>query len=270
VIIDAHCHVWPDDIARKVLAARPVGLSPMADGTIAGLRTTMDEAGIDRGCCLGVALSAKTVQRTNEFIGSVDRSRFFAFGTVHPGLSPDENLRSLTDNGIDGVKVHPIFQGISLSNPSIRETLQGVAELGLVVITHAGNAGEDDEANRRAAPSEVLHLAEAIPTLKLIACHYGGYHLLDEAERCLAGSSLVLETSWPPSMAELDGDRIKDIIERHGADRIVFGSDWPLADPAREISTIRGLGLSPEAQSAVLGGTLAGLLNVHDIEGESR
>ena len=78
MIIDAHCHVWPDHIAPKVLATRPASLDPVHDGTIAGLRATMDAAGVDRAMVLGVANVARTVERTNEFIGvgrPVGRSR---------------------------------------------------------------------------------------------------------------------------------------------------------------------------------------------------
>lgn len=269
MIIDAHAHVWPDEVARQVLAAKPVGLDPMADGTVAGLTTMMDEAGIDRVCCLGVAHVAKNVQRTNEFIGAVDRRRFIPFGTIHPDLSVEENLRSLRENAIRGVKFHPIFQGVSLANPRVRDIMAALADEDIVVLTHAG-AGGDEEANRYGAPIEVLRVAEAIPTLKLIACHYGGYHCLDEAEACLTGSAVVLETSWPPSIADLDGERIRGIIERHGAHRFVFGSDWPMADPAQEMATIRGLGLSADDEAAVLGGTLAGLLNLNSSEGNQR
>ena len=84
VIVDAHCHVWPDHIAKQVLAARPVGLDPRHDGTLAGLLRTMDEAGIDRALTLGIANVPRNVARTNEWIGGVDRSRFTPFGTVHP------------------------------------------------------------------------------------------------------------------------------------------------------------------------------------------
>jgi hypothetical protein len=266
MIVDVHCHVWPDEIARQVLATRPVGLTPMGDGTLDGLLRTMDAAGIDRACCLGVATVAKNVEKTNQFIGSVDRSRFFAFGTIHPDLSVEENLRSLSENDIQGVKLHPIFQSIALSDPRVREILMGVAEAGLVVITHAGDGG-DESANRRGAPSEILALSVAVPGLKLIACHYGGYHRLDEATQCLVGTNVVLETSWPPSIADLDAAQIKSIIERHGAHRFVFGSDWPMADPAREIATIRSLGLTAIDEDALLGGTLADMLSSHTNEG---
>jgi uncharacterized protein len=261
MIVDAHCHVWPDHIAPLVLANRPAGLDPRYDGTVDGLRRTMDEAGIDRAMCLAIAAVPKHVAGTNRFVGSIDRSRFIPFGTVHPGLSVEENLKHLQDNGIPGVKLHPLFQELSLGDPKVHDILRGLAEAGIVVITHAG-AGGDEDANERGAPRHLRSIVDTIPDLTLIACHYGGYHLLDEAEEQVVGSRAILETSWPPTMADLDRDRVRALVGRHGADRIVFGSDWPMTDPAAEIAGIRALGLATRDEEAILGGNLAALLGL--------
>jgi predicted TIM-barrel fold metal-dependent hydrolase len=261
MIVDAHCHVWPDAIAPRVLATRPSGLDPVGDGTLDGLRRTMDAAGVDKAMCLAIAALPKHVAGTNRFVGAIDRDRFVPFGTVHPGLSVEENLRHLRDNGIPGVKLHPLFQELSLGDPKVVDILRGLAEAGIVVITHAG-AGGDAAANERGAPRHIVSIVEGIPDLKLIACHFGGYHLLDEAEQRVVGTRVTLETSWPPTLAGLDGKRIRALIERHGARRVVFGSDWPMADPAAEIAAVRALGLDRKDEEAVLGGNLATLLGV--------
>jgi uncharacterized protein len=261
MIIDAHCHVWPDHIAAKVLAARPASLDPVHDGTLDGLRATMAAAGIGHAMVLGVANVARTVQRTNEWIGAVDRSVFTPFGTVHPDLAPEVNVRSLLDNGIGGVKLHPLFQDLSLDDPRVIELLHALAAAGIVVITHAG-AGGSDEANHRGSPAALRAALDAVPTLTLIACHFGGYHRLDEADELMVGSRAYLETSWPPRLADLDRDRIRSLIRRHGADRVIFGSDWPMADPGAEIAAVRELGLEPAETDAILGGTLAGLIGL--------
>jgi predicted TIM-barrel fold metal-dependent hydrolase len=261
VIIDAHCHVWPDHIAAAVLAGRPAGLDARHDGTVDGLRRTMDAAGIDRAVCLGVAHAARTVPRTNEFIGSLDRARFMPFGTVHPDLPAAANLRSLQDNGITGVKLHPLFQDLSLADPRVVSLLAVLADAGIIVITHVG-AGGDSGANDRGSPAALRALLDAVPGLRLIACHFGGYHRLDEAEDLVVGSRAVLETSWPPTTAGLDQARIRDIIARHGAGRVVYGSDWPMTDPAAEIAAVRALGLPADQEAAILGGNLAALLGI--------
>jgi predicted TIM-barrel fold metal-dependent hydrolase len=261
MIIDAHCHVWPDHIAAQLLAGRPAGLDPVHDGTVSGLQRTMDRAGIDRAVCLGVATAARTVQHTNEFIGALDRVRFVPFGTVHPGLPDEVNLRSLRDNGITGVKLHPLFQDLSLSDPRVIGLLGALADARIIVITHVG-AGGDPAANERGSPRALRAALDQVPGLQVIACHFGGYRQLDQAERFLLGSRAVLETSWPPRLAGLDQGRVSRIIARHGADRVVFGSDWPMSEPAAEIAAIRALGLPPAAEKAVLGGTLAALLGL--------
>jgi predicted TIM-barrel fold metal-dependent hydrolase len=261
VIIDAHAHIWPDHIAAQVLAAKPVGLEPVADGTVTGLLRAMDQASIDMSCALAIANVARTVARTNEFVGGLDRSRLVPFGTVHPDLSVAENIRLLEDNGIRAVKLHPIFQQLSLVDPRVIEIMQALAERDFAVLTHAG-AGGDAAATGRGAPSNVAALVVAVPDLTLIACHFGGYHLLDDAERELVGRRLVLETSWPPTVGALDGDQVATIIRAHGPDKVVFGSDWPMADPAAEMKAIRSWGLSAPDEAAVLGGNLARLLKI--------
>ncbi|WP_328810498.1 amidohydrolase family protein [Rhodococcus sp. NBC_00294] len=261
MIIDAHCHVWPDDIARKVLANRPVGLDPVHDGTLDGLRRTMDAAGIDMAMTLAVANVGRTVRRTNEFVGQVDRSRFIPFGTVHPDLTVEENLAALRDNGVVGVKLHPLFQEVAFSDERTREILIALAENDIPVIAHVGSGG-DDHQNANGAPENLHAMLSDITGLRLIAAHYGGYQVLDEAEQWSVGTSAYLETSWPPSMGVLDPERVIAIIRRHGADRVLYGSDWPMTDPATEIAAVRALGLSPEEESGILGGNLARLLGI--------
>lgn len=261
MIIDCHMHVWPDHVADAMQSQRPAGMPLRSNGKLSGLLATMDAAEIDLGLALGVAVKPSTVARTNEFIGTVPRDRLVPMGTVHPDLTVAENLKHLRDNGIVGVKLHPLFQSVSLGDPKVLELLAALAEEGMPVVTHVG-AGADDEANDRGAPSLLRKLADALPALKLIACHFGGYHRLDEAEQHVVGSSVTLETSWPPAMAELDPERVVTLIRRHGADRVVFGSDWPMADPAAEIASIRNLGLTPAEETAILGGNLARILGL--------
>lgn len=261
MIIDAHCHVWPDEIARRILADRPVGLDPVHDGTLDGLRRTMDTAGIDMAMTLAVANVGRTVRRTNEFVGQVDRSRFIPFGTVHPDLTVEDNLAALRDNGVVGVKLHPLFQEVSFADERTREILVALAENDIPVISHVGSGG-DHQQNLRGAPKDLHALMATIPGLRLIAAHYGGFEVLDEAEEWSVGLDVHLETSWPPSMGALDGDRITAIIRRHGADRVVFGSDWPMTDPATEIAAIKALGLTRDEEAGILGDNLARLLRL--------
>jgi predicted TIM-barrel fold metal-dependent hydrolase len=108
----------------------------------------------------------------------------------------------------------------------------------------------------------IRNIARQFPDLRLMACHFGGYKILDDAEEMLEGADVVLETSWPPSLATLQPDRVRRLIRNHGAERVVFGSDWPMTSPADEIRAVQGLGLTDAELEWVLGGTIARVLRL--------
>ncbi len=257
MIFDAHTHVWPDKIARRALAGRVEGLHASGDGTVSGLLASMDRCGIDRALALGIADQAKYVDRTNEFISGIRSDRLTPFGTVHVDLPAEENLASLRRHGVRGVKLHPLFQGFALNDKRLWEMFEAFGPE-IAVISHVGEGG-DAEANARSSPRMIADIARTFPDLRLMACHFGGYRLFEQAREELAGADVVLETSWPPTLAGLAPSEVRRLITDHGAERIVFGSDWPMTDPAAEIAAVRALGLRDEDTELVLGGTLTRL-----------
>ena len=154
---------------------------------------------------------------------------------------------SCEDNGIRGVKLHPLFQDLSLADPRVRRADAGA---GRAPGSRSSPTPAPAATRRRtsaARPHAPARAARRGPDLTLIACHYGGYHRLDEAEAAVVG---LRGRSWRPRGRRPLGRRSTRtgcgaIIARHGADRVVFGSDWPMTDPAAEIAAIRALGLRP-------------------------
>ncbi|MGI5242245.1 amidohydrolase family protein [Dactylosporangium sp. CA-139066] len=259
LVIDGHTHVYPDRVAKKALAGSVSDLKRFGDGTVAGLAEVMAAAGVDRSVCLGVANTPDRVDNANRFAGSLDPGLFIGFGSVHPGLSPEENVASLRAHGLRGAKIHPMFQNVRLDDPRLHATLDAMQGEFAVVI-HVGAAGDDP--GERCSPVMLAELARLFPRLDLIACHFGGYRHFEQAAEVVCGLPVYLDTSWPPSLAALQPERVRAVVERHGPDRVVFASDWPMADPAAEIEAIRALGLSADDTAAVLGGNLARLLSI--------
>lgn len=257
MIIDGHNHVWPDAVARRALSGNIPGMELFGDGTVAALAAAQEEAGIDRSVCLAVANGPERVGSANRFVGSLDRARFVPFGTIHPRLAPEDNLASLRAHGVLGVKLHPVFQGYRLDDPALYDVLAAL-EGELPVIVHVGEGGGAD--GSACTPAMLRALATAFPRLAVIACHLGGYHKLAEARDEIVGLPVHIDTSWPPSLATLDPTTVRDIIRRHGVERVVFSSDWPTASPAAEVVAIRALGLDDDETAAVLGGNLSRLL----------
>jgi hypothetical protein len=259
MIIDSHTHVYPDAVAKRAIGGAPGDLKRYGDGTVSSLTDVMARSGVDRSVCLGVANSPDRVDNANRFAGSLDPARFIGFGSVHPGLSPEQNVASLRAHGLRGAKVHPMFQNLRLDDPSLLATLDAMSGE-FAVIIHVGAAGEDP--GERCTPAMLADIARQLPRLDLIACHFGGYRRFEEAVETVIGLPVHLDTSWPPSLATLAPERVRAVIEKHCPDRVVFASDWPMADPAAEIEAIRALGLSDDDTDAVLGGNLARLLGL--------
>lgn len=256
MIIDAHTHIWPDKIADIALTANPVpGLEPRGDGKVSGLEQSMLRTGVDLSCCLAIANEARHVHRVNEFVAGVASETRFPVGTVHVDLPVEENIESLRRNGITAVKVHPLFQRFALDDPRLWDIFEAFGDE-FSVIAHVG-AGGDAFTNSLSSPDMVRRITRQFPELRLVACHFGGYKLFDDAEELLSGSDVVLETSWPPSLALLRPERVKRLIRHHGSERIAFGSDWPMTDPKAELEALDSLGLRSDEIENVLGATLA-------------
>ena len=258
MIIDAHTHVWPDKVAPRALSGNGTGFSHVGDGTLSGLRASMASSGVDRSVVLGVANNASAVEKVCRFSSSIAATDIVPLGAVHVDLPVEDNVRLLRDNELVGIKVHPLYQGFGLDDPRLVERMDAM-DAGMVAVVHVGTGG-DGKPVVGSTPTLLRDLARAVPHVNVIACHFGGYHHLDEAFEVICGSGIVVDTSWPPSLGEIAPDRVRDFIRRHGADKVVFASDWPTADPAREIQVLQDLGLPADEVAHVLGLNMQALL----------
>ncbi|MFA4929047.1 MAG: amidohydrolase family protein [Patulibacter sp.] len=263
MIIDGHVHVWPDKIARIALGSPSDGLPRFGDGTTASAIESFRRAGIDKGVCLAVADTPERLESANRFVGGLDPEWFIGFGSVHPGRTPEENVALLRENGLKGVKLHPLFQGYALDDPKLWDVLAAL-EGEFPALFHVGPEFPGDPKGALATPKMIREINAAFPKLEIIAAHFGGFNAWDEAMAEVHGLDVYLDTSWVPSVATLDPKQVRSAIERHGAERVVFATDWPMADPEAEIAAIRGLGLSDTDTDAILGGNFARLLGLDD------
>ena len=258
-ILDIHTHVWPDSIAAKAMAPAIPEIPRRGDGRVASLLKAMDEAGVARSVCLGIAGDSSRVEAANRFAGSLPGARLIGFGSLYPDWTPDAIVANLRANKLRGIKLHPIYQHYDLSDRRLAEILDAL-QGEFIVLTHVGSVGDGSDDNA-CSPAKVLHLMREFPRLELVAAHFGGYRMLDTAEEALVGRPIHIDTSWPPGLATLDPHRIRRLIEKHGPDRVIFGSDWPMASQAEGVSAIRALGLPEDETRAILGGNLSRLIS---------
>ncbi len=254
-IIDAHVHLYPDNVAEKVtpMLSGKFGNEPSFDGTVGGCKTHMRTCGVAASLNLPVATDAHQVAHTNEFwedyvqgvpIQRDGEPQVFSLASLHPETpNKAEEIERIASAGFAGVKFHPEYQKFRFNDPSMDETWDALSAQGLVAYLHAGG----ERVFRppfHSSPAEIHRLHERFPRLKIVAAHLGGFGMWDETEACLVGKDVFLDLSH--TFYWMNDEQIFRIIRSHGAHRILFGSDAPWQDAGRVFEALLALPLSRE------------------------
>ena len=257
-IIDFHAHIFPEKIAGK--AAKAIGdfysIGMNSPGTPASLVESGERIGVAKYIVHSTATRPQQVRPINDFIISeiAAEKRFVGFGTLHPEFAETEaEVRRVREAGLFGIKLHPDFQAFQADAPAMDPIYDIIAHYKMPVLFHAGDIRYDCSGPRRIARALDKH-----PDLTVIAAHFGGYTQWDEALECLAGRDLWLDTS--SSLWKLPAKDALRIIAKHGHERFLFGSDFPLWGHADELERIYSLKLPEEQLEAILFGNGARLL----------
>ena len=142
MIVDFHTHTFPERIAAAALeklkhASRTV---PFCSGTEEGLRQSMKKAGIDRSVVLPVATNPYKTQTINDLsMRMMEDAELIYFGAIHPDTPQAmAELARIAQAGIKGIKLHPVYQGVNFDDARTLRILEKAGELGMIVLTHAG------------------------------------------------------------------------------------------------------------------------------------
>jgi predicted TIM-barrel fold metal-dependent hydrolase len=120
-------------------------------------------------------------------------------------------------------------------------------EAKLPILIHTGDYRYD-----YSNPNRLLPVLKAYPHLTVIGAHLGGWSVWAEACDRLAGiPNLYVDCS--STFPFFDKEKAKELIGRWGYDRVLFGSDYPMWDPATELDVFLSLNLGEEANRAILG-----------------
>ena len=241
-LIDIHTHIYPDDIAQKatdsVQQFYGIGSGTM-DGTVKMLLEKGKEAGIDQYVILPVAIRPDRVQGINDYIQQEAKKHpyFIPFGTVHAAMDGlmDEVERILS-LGVKGVKMHPDSQRFHIDDPRLfpmYEALRGRVP----VMLHMGDLRYD-----YSHPIKLRKILDMFPGLDVIAAHFGGYSMYDTALELLGDTNCIMDVS--SSLMFMEGGKAEYYIGRYGAERLAFGTDYPMWDPVVETQRFLDLKLT--------------------------
>lgn len=249
-IIDAHAHIFPPQIAYK--AAGSIGayynLKMFADGTIESLLKNGKEINVYKYLVHSTATKVGQIQSINNFIAESkdENSCFIGFGTLHPKM---QNVESEVDRiislGLKGVKLHPEFQKFYIDDESMFP-IYAALEGKLPILMHTG-----DSVKTSSSPKRLAKILEKFPNLVVIAAHFGGYDMWDESIEYLVGRKNVYFDTCS-SLFKMDLDKARKIIRDHGADKVLFGTDYPMWSHLNELNRFEKLELTDEECELIL------------------
>jgi len=243
LIIDAHTHIFPDDIAQRILetTARNFNIKTYGKGTAADLITKMDKYEIRYAVVHMVSPTPASVKETNSWLIRIKEERLIKFGTLHPRLKnlPQE-IDRLKDHNINGVKLQPDVQTFTVDDRPVTYPLyEALAKKSMAVMFHVG--GEPHPApHNRSKPDMILRVAKDFPELNIIAAHLGGLNMWDAVCELLAGiENVFMETSL--TYENIVPELAKNIIQKHGHNKIFFGTDYPFAPIGKSVKIAKAV-----------------------------
>jgi len=260
MIIDCHTHIG-GFIDGKTEVINP---------TVEDLLRAMDESGVQMSLVISNSLTDldegltpdEAVREIRKFperlrvIAHIDLSHLDEEGYI-------ENLAELLEQKeVVGLKVYLGYQKCDLSDERLTPLFKACEQLNMPVMVHTGLllvgvVGSGQEAH----PREVGKAAEKYPNNIFIAAHFGNPWIEECAEVMakyknvyadLSGYFIEYEAITEKGKQELWNDMkiFKDACV--GADRLLFGTDWPIYSQKEYVEVVKSLPFSPEELENIL------------------
>lgn len=261
MIIDFHTHYYPDKIVDRAMASVNGLMTPAIGGSRRDLLDSMRQSGVDVSVLLPLVNTPANCMGVNTWAKNESYDGIISLGSIHPA-DPDvfEHLEILRGMGFAGLKVHPEYQDFKFDEERYLPVWQRCAELGFFVLTHCG-FDIKFAPPFKTTPRELAEFHRRVPELTLVLAHLGGLKMYDEVEKYLVGEDVCLDLAFI-GPEEIAPERLENIIRRHGADRVIFGSDSPWYGQKQAVASLRSLGLSEADKEKIFSGNARKLLHL--------
>jgi predicted TIM-barrel fold metal-dependent hydrolase len=242
VIIDGHIHAgyWSPErfLGRGV---------PLPE-----LETCLSECGID-----GAVLTSTDLRRNDlvlEFMSGERQKRYWLFPWVNPTAGGDLDFIEKHRKRIHGLKLHPSCDRVKVTDDRAVPFLEFARDHRLPVMIHCGRWQE------MSSYALALEVAARYPDIKFVLSHMGG----DTPELETATIDAIKDGCLGNVYLGTEGVReywaVQRAVDEIGADRVIFGSDFPLGHPKMYMGLIEALKMSAEDRELVLGGNILRLV----------
>jgi predicted TIM-barrel fold metal-dependent hydrolase len=168
-------------------------------------------------------------------------------GTLHPDSADLKgDLSHLLSLGLKGVKLHPDIQAFKIDDYRLLKIYELCEENSLPILMHTGD-NRYDYSN----PNRLLPILEIYTNLKVIGAHLGGWSIWEEAVevyREMPNFYVDCSSSFP----YLKPETALSVIRKYGADKVLFGTDYPMWDAESELKYFLNLPLEKNEINDIL------------------
>ncbi len=251
MIIDAHAHIFPEKIAAKAT----VGIGEFydiemdSDGTLDKLLEVSDKAGVTKCIVHSVATVPHQVESINNFISeSVAKypDRLIGFAALHPDYEDIEGeIARVKSLGLRGIKLHPDFQHFQIDDPHAFPIYEAAQREGLPVLFHVGDIRYD-----YSGPERLRRVVDLFPQMKVIGAHFAGWSQWEESYKLFGDGRIYVDLS--SSLYAITPESAANLIRRFGADKVLFGSDFPMWTADEELERFNKIPLTDEERELIL------------------
>lgn len=255
MLIDFHTHAFPDKIAGRAIESLEANLhSHLGEcpeshakqpGNLDSLKSSMKRCGVDVSVVLPIATTVTQSESINSFAKKItDRDGIISFGSVHPlQENVDEEMHKIKELGLKGIKLHPDYQHFFINSPESIHVLKLAEELDLMVVLHAGvDSGVPHPVH--CSPELLSDALNHVSGKKIVAAHMGGFLMYEDVLKYLAKSDVIFDTAY--CLADMPKNIAEEIIKTHGADKMLFATDFPWKEASDIFPALKELSLTDE------------------------
>ena len=256
-IIDFHAHIFNPKIAHLAILnlEKHYEMPWECLGTFIDMREQMEESGFYKAVIFSTPTKPTQVKINNDFLFDLRDERFIVFGSVHPDYeNVKEEIQRVKNHGLKGFKFHPDFQAFNIDDD---KALFMYEEIGpdYPIVLHVGDKKLD-----YSNPLRLAKVLEIFPEHKFIAAHMGGYSMWNGEVSALVGKNVWFDTS--STLCGVFPEALTDMIRAHGADKVLFGTDYPAVSLTAEAERIEALKLTEEEKEKIFYKNAAKLLEL--------
>lgn len=245
-IIDFHAHIFNPKIAHLAIAnlEKHYGMQWECKGTFTDMKEEMDRSGFYKAVIFSTPTKPTQVTINNDFLFDLRDDRFIVFGSVHPDFEDVAyEIQRIKNHGLRGFKFHPDFQQFNIDDDKALYMYEQIGE-DYPIVLHVGDKNLDFS-----NPVRLSRVLDIFPNYKFVAAHMGGYSVWDTDAKSLVGKNVWFDTS--STMWEVTPEKMVNMIRAHGADKVLFGSDYPAVSLTAEAERIEALDLTEDEKDMI-------------------